>query len=373
MKIACNTRLFLPGTLEGVARFSYEVIKRMVQNHPEDEFIFIHDRKVDGQFRIGENVMHVSIGPQARHPLLWYWWFEKSTAKVIHKHKPDVYFSPELYCCLTASVPTMTVCHDLAYAHYPEHIPVLERKYLMRFVPRFVQRAQAVGCVSEATRRDLLDKTSIPTEKTLLTPNGATPGFYPLGDLIKQKIRNLHTDGHPYFIYIGSMHPRKNIPNMIRAYDHYRVNNPDTHHRLVLVGRFAWKAEKSKKTIDQATYKEDIIILGERSDAADLVGGADALLYVSLLEGFGIPILEALAAQVPVITSSTSSMPEVVGDAGIVVDPTDIGAISQAMVKITSEVVREKLTAQAESQLEKYSWDKTASIVYNQLKSLTLG
>ncbi len=370
MKIACNTRLFIPGTLEGVARFSYEVIKRMVQDHPEDEFIFIHDRKVDDQFRMGDNVEHVSIGPQARHPLLWYWWFEKSTAKVIHKHKPDVYFSPELYCCLTSSVPTMTVCHDLAYAHYPEHIPVLERKYLMRFVPRFVQRAQAIGCVSEATRIDLLDKTSLSMEKTLLTPNGATPGFHPLNSDRKQEIRNLTTDGHPYFIYIGSMHPRKNIPNMIRAYDHYRINHPDAHHKLVLVGRFAWKAEDSRKAIDQSRHKDDIIILGERSDASDLVGAADALLYVSLLEGFGIPILEALAAQVPVITSSTSSMPEVAGDAGLIVDPADIEAIARAMRDITSIDIRGKLIANGKKQLEKYAWDETASTVYNRLSML---
>ena len=371
MKIACNTRLFLPGTLEGVARFSYEVISRMVLNHPEDEFIFIHDRPVDNQYKIAENITHISTGPQARHPLLWYWWFEKSTGKVLHKFRPDVYFSPELYCCLTSAVPTMSVCHDLAYAHYPHHIPVLERKYLNRFVPRFVKRAEKIGCVSQSTQQDVMDKTGVDGKKTVITYNGPTPGFKPLDPENIEQVKQEITSGAPYFIYIGSMHPRKNMPNMVKAYNLYRKKYSSSILRLVLVGRYAWKSDETKTAIDSSPYREDIIILGERSDAPRLVGGADALLYVSLLEGFGIPILEAYSCGIPVITSSSSSMPEVAGKGGLIVDPLDPIEIAEAMYRINNPELRSSLIVEGRKQLDKYSWDKTAEKVYDSLKEIS--
>ena len=166
------------------------------------------------------------------------------------------------------------------------------------------------------------------------------------------------------------MHPRKNIEGLIEAYNIFRTNNPELLHRLVLVGRMAWKHNSIKKAYDDSPYKEDIKVLGEIVDAATILGAAEALVYVSLLEGFGIPIIEAMACEVPVITSNISSMPEVAGEGAILVDPTDTIAIAEALKKVLNPEIRENIISKGRSQLKKFSWPETSEIIYEELKIL---
>ena len=252
----------------------------------------------------------------------------------------------------------------------PHHIPYAHQKYLKYFVPRFLQRAEKIGAVSNATISDLKEKFHIAPDKIFLSYNGPTPGFNPLVQDQIIEIRNTISEGHPYFIYLGSMHPRKNIEGLIEAYNIFRTNNPELQHRLVLVGRMAWKHNSIKKAYDDSLYKEDIKFLGERADAATILGAAEALVYVSLLEGFGIPIIEAMACEVPVITSNISSMPEVAGEGAILVDPTDTIAISEALKKVLNPEVRDNIISKGRSQLKKFSWPETAEIIYEELKIL---
>lgn len=365
-----NTRLLLPGTLEGIGRFSHEVLRRIVKNHPEDEFIFLFDRAFDDEFIYDKNVIGVDLSPQSRHPVLWYWWFEKSVSKALAQYRPDVFFSPELYCCLTTNVPTLMIAHDVAYAHFPHHIPFSHRNYLKYFVPRFLQKADKVGAVSHATIADLKDKFQVPQEKLFLSYNGPTPGFKPLSDEYKISVRKKVSGGRPYFVYLGSMHPRKNVDKMIRAFDHFRKDHPSSDHCLVLVGRLAWKSGKIKEAYELSPFKDDILRLGQREDANEILGAAEALLYVSLLEGFGIPILEAMQCDVPVITSNISSMPEVAGDAAILVSPLDVNAIAHAMKQVLDEKVKDDLIQKGEFRVREFSWESTSATVYHELEKM---
>jgi glycosyltransferase involved in cell wall biosynthesis len=370
MRIGVNTRLLLPGTLEGIGRFTHEVISRMVEEHPEDDFFFFFDRPFDKKYVYFNNVTPVVLSPNSRHPILWYWWFEKSVSKAIIEYKIDVFFSPELYCCLSVDTPTLMIAHDLAFAHYPNHIPFSHRNYLKYFVPRFLQRADKIGGVSRATIKDLKENYAVENEKVFLSYNGPTPGFRPLKSDEKKAVRNDITEGSPYFIYLGSMHPRKNLDTLIKAYGVFRDKHPELSHKLVLVGRLAWKSKKIKEAYETSAYKSDILPLGQRKDANRLVGAATAMVYISLFEGFGIPLLEAMQCKVPVITSKVSSMPEVAGKAGLLVDPENLNEIAEAMFTVTNDYIRDNLIQEGNLQVEHFSWDKTAVVVYDQLRTL---
>ena len=369
MRIGVNTRLLLPGTLEGIGRFSKEVLSRMALQHPEDEFVFFFDRPFDQKFIFANNVTPIILAPQSRHPVMWYLWFEKIVSKAIINQKVDVFFSPELYCCLSVDTPTIMIAHDLAYLHYPDHIPFSHLTYHKYFVPRFLQRADMVGAVSEATMNDLIDNFKVEKEKFFLAYNGPTPGFIPLDHPSKESVLNSVTGGAPYFIYLGSMHPRKNVDAVIKAYGKFRDNHPGAMHKLVLVGRLAWKSSKIKQAYEQSPYKEDILPLGQRADANKILAAAEALIYVSLFEGFGIPIIEAMQCDVPVITSNVSSMPEVAGKGALLVDPMRIGGISDAMSKVLDPTVKESLIKEGQKRLARYSWEKTSEIVYQNIRS----
>jgi glycosyltransferase involved in cell wall biosynthesis len=155
MKIAVNARILLPGKLEGVGRFSYEVLKRLVENRPEDTFFFFFDRPYDPSFVFGSHVKPFALAPQARHPFLFYLWFEHSVAKKMRELRPDVFFSPDGFITLNSKVPTVSVVHDIAHVHYPEQISWINRQYYRWFMPRFVRKAHSIVTVSEFSRQDI--------------------------------------------------------------------------------------------------------------------------------------------------------------------------------------------------------------------------
>ena len=370
MRIGVNTRLLLPGTLEGIGRFTHEVLSRMVKDHPEDDFYFFFDRSCDVKYLYAPNVTPVVLGPQSRHPVLWYLWFEKSISKALIKHKIDVFFTPELYCCLSVDIPTLMIVHDLAYLHYPRHIQFSHRTYLKYFVPRFIERADLIGCVSKATEDDVRSRFQVGDHKLFVSYNGPTPGFHALSDEERAEVRDEITGGIPYFVYIGSMHPRKNIGRLILAFDQFIQHNPTARHKLVLVGRLAWKSGRIKEAYDNSPFKEDILPLGQRKDASRIVGAATAMVYVSLFEGFGIAILEAMQCDIPVVTSNVSSMPEVVGGAGIKVDPKDVDSIAIGMKEVLDEDRRSQIIEEGRERLSKFSWKNTSKLIYEHLNKL---
>ena len=144
MKIAINTRFLIKDRLEGIGWFTFEVVKRLVEQHPEDEFIFFFDRPFTEEFLFGENVKTEVLFPPARHPLLWYLWFEWVLPKALKKHQPDVFLSPDNYLSIRGKSKTVLVMHDIAHVHYPDEVPFLARKFYKFFVPKYLKKAQKI-------------------------------------------------------------------------------------------------------------------------------------------------------------------------------------------------------------------------------------
>ena len=370
MKIAVNTRFLLKNKLEGIGRVTHEVLRRMVENHPEDEFIFFFDRAYDDEFIYGKNVTPVVLSPPTRHPILIVTWFEFSVKRALEKYKPDVFFSTDGFCSLRSEVKSVVLVHDIAYKHFPGQVSFFIRKFYQNFQHRYLQKAEQVITVSHFVKNDLVDKIGILPEKIHVAHNGCSSNFIPADDFVKNEIKEKYTNGQPYFFYVGAVHPRKNVHGLITAFDIFKekTNAP---HQLLIGGRFAWQTGEVKTAFDNAKHQKDIQFLGfvEEEELPKLIGSAFAFVYVSFFEGFGLPLLEAMECEVPLITSNISSMPEVAEDAAILVDPHEVSEIVNALLQYyENEDLRKEKIEKGRLQKEKFNWDRSSEIMYDVLR-----
>ena len=367
MKIAVNTRFLLKDKLEGIGWFTYESLKRMVLAHPEHEFHFLFDRKFSDEFIFAKNVVPHVLFPPARHPFLWYSWFEYAVPQALKKIKPDVFLSTDGYLSLSVKIPQVLVIHDLAFEHFSNHVDWLTLRYYKYFVPRFAKHATRIATVSEYTKLDVTEKYKIAADKIDVTHNGGNEIFKQLSSEEQKLVREKISGGVPYFIYAGAVHPRKNVNRLFLAFDSFKEKFGGDF-KLIIAGRKAWDTDEAMKTYERMKYKHDVIFLGHLrlNELAQVLASATALTYVSLFEGFGIPIVEAMNAGVPVITSNVSSMPEVAGEATLIVNPFSVEEIENAMLKMaTDESLRKNLIAKGNLQKQKFSWDLTAERLYD--------
>ncbi|MBL7828635.1 MAG: glycosyltransferase family 4 protein [Saprospiraceae bacterium] len=370
VKIAVNTRFLLSGQLEGFGWYTHEIMKRMVLNHPDDEFYFLFDRPFDPRFIYGKNVTPVVIFPPARHPLLFHWWFEYSAPKVLKQYQAEVFFSPDSMCSLRTKVPTVMTCHDLVPLHMPEQIAKRHRSYLIRMLPQWLNRADHVLTVSDFVKQDIASTCHINPDKIHTVHNGCREDFKPLGQFEQQKIRQQFSDDQAYFFYAGAIHPRKNVHRLIRAFDQFKTMTKAPV-KLLLAGRFAWQTGEVLQAWEQASHQKDIKFLGyvEELDLPRLTAAALASVYVSLSEGFGLPLIEAMACQTPVMTSDGSCLPEIAGDAALYVDPLDVLSISSGLQQLyEDQQLRSDLVQAGKQRSKLYNWDEAAARIYAVIK-----
>lgn len=370
VKIAINTRFLLPGQFEGFGWYTHEIVRRMVSQHPEDQFIFLFDRPFDQRYIYAENVTPLVIYPPARHPILFRIWFEWAVPRALRRQKADVFFSPDSMCSLCSRLPTVMTCHDLVPLHTPEQVERRHRHYLLRYLPKWLHRAEKVVTVSEFVRQDVINTCHLPGQKVFAIYNGCRDGFTPLNDEDKQLVRNQYAEGQPFFFYAGAIHPRKNVHRLIRAFDLFKTRTGSSA-KLLLAGRFAWQTGEVRSAWEQVAHRDDIKFLGYvgEQELPRLTAAATASVYVSLSEGFGLPLVEAMACDTPVITSNISCLPEVAGDAALLVDPFSENAIAEGLVKISIDpALVQSLVEKGRVRRRDFSWDDAARQIYALLK-----
>ena len=367
MKIAVNTRLLLNERLDGIGRFTDETLRIITSQHPEHRFFFYFDRKYNQKYIYNSNVQPVVLFPQARHPFLFLSWFEASLPLHFKFSKPDVFLSPDGFLSLVTHVKSVGVIHDLNFEHFPEDIPWLVRKYYKTMFPRFAQKASRIATVSEYSKKDIAGSYGINPSKIDVVYNGAGNIFQPLDADEKQQVKQRFSKGSEYFFFVGTLHPRKNLVNLFRAFDQFKKSD-STNIKLVLAGARMWWTDEIRLAYEGMEFRDEVIFTGRVSDQdlASLMASSLALTYVSYFEGFGIPILEAFSCDTPVITSNLTSMPEVAGNAAILTDPFSTDSIAGAMQKIAMDTdFRQKLVAAGREQRLKFSWQQTADKLWN--------
>jgi glycosyltransferase involved in cell wall biosynthesis len=373
MRIAINTRFLLPGKLEGLGWYTYEICRRWAAAHPQDEFFFLFDRPYDPRFVFGPNVHPIVVSPPARHPVLWYLWFEGRLPVILKTIKADVFFSPDGYLSLRSQTPTVMVVHDLAFRHYPGQVPRIVRAFYTHFTPQYLHRASKIVTVSDFVKQDIEKQYALPAEKIVVVPNGGREGFKPLNTLEIQNLRNKYAAGKPYFFYLGALHPRKNLPRLIAAYNLFRQLY-GTEVKLLIGGRMAWQTSEIFSAWKSAPFQEDICFLGYLPEETlpGVLGAALALTYVPLFEGFGLPVLEAMFSEVPILASNSASIPEVAGNAALLVNPFDEEAIAHAMWQLwENPALRSSLIQKGRLQRSHFSWDDAADRIYKILEEVS--
>lgn len=288
----------------------------------------------------------------------------------------DLFHSPDFTLPPVRRARTVLTIHDLSFLRHPECFSKPLLGYLLANVPRAVGRADFLLADSESTRQDLIELLSVPPERVAVVYPGVEAHFAPLADaapleahLARYGIRR------PYLLGVGTLQPRKNFVRLIRAYyalrERYRIP-----HRLVIAGGKGWLFEEIEETIHALRLEEWVQITGfiPDEDLPALYQGADVFAFPSLYEGFGIPILEALACGTPVVTSNTSSMPEAAGKAALFVDPEDVEALAEALWTLLQDAaLRNALRACGFEQVKHFSWAASARKVCSIYRHLIEG
>lgn len=354
--------------MEGIARYIYETSLRLIENNPNDQFFLIFDRAVDPNLKskFPTNANFVVAHPQARHPILFYIWFEYALPRIFKKHNIDVFYSPESFLSLKTKVPTLIVTHDIAFETYRNHLPKTIQKYLVNNGPRFHERAEHVVAVSEFTKKDIIKHYKVNSYKISIAGNATPKGFKPISENERIDLREKYAGGDNFLIYVGAIHPRKNVDRLIKAFDKFNV---DKNYTLLLVGRMAWGTTELTKKIEANPKVIHLPNIG--SELKKIMAAADLLCYVSLFEGFGIPILEAMSCEVPVLTSEKSSMSEVGGQAAYYVDPISVQSIASGIEKVMSdESLRLSMISKGLERIKDFNWNSTTEKIQDQLFKL---
>ncbi len=369
MNIGINTRLLLAGKMDGIGWFTAETAKRIVRSHPEHEFYFFFDRDFDQQFIYSNNVHPVRLSPPSRHPVLWYVFFEHSLRRALKKYNIDLFLSPDGYMSLGTRVPTLTVIHDINFEHSKDYLKPSHQRFMTHFSPQYARYSTRIATVSEFSKSDIAETYHISPDKIDVVYDGAHEEYHPLCADEQQLVRVRHTNGRPFFIFISTILKRKNLATLLTAFDIFKQEDA-SETKLVVIGHRAWWKDELELAYNSMTHKDDVIFMGRANPEvlAQMLASAMALVYPSFFEGFGIPILEAFHSDTPVITSNCTSMPEVAGDAALLVEPSDATAMAEAMKKVASDQeLRKGLIEKGQKRKEAFNWDKTASLLWDSM------
>lgn len=297
-------------------------------------------------------------------------WTHVRLAWELHWRPPDVFFTPAHVIPLTYHGRSVATIHDLGYHYFPKAHPRRQFAYLRWSTRHNARRSRRIIADSQATRADLSRFYATDPAKVDVIYPGIDPALQPIKDsrrltAAQQKYRITP----PYFLAIGTLQPRKNLVRLIHAYA-----ASDLTHQLVLAGKTGWLAQPILDTISNlpSTISSRIHLPGfiADSDKAALISGATALLYPSLYEGFGFPLLEAQACGTAVLCANSSSLPEIAGEAALMVDPLDITALTDALrCLVHDEMLRLKLEQKGLMNARRFTWEKAARQVLATLEA----
>jgi len=263
------------------------------------------------------------------------------------------------------------VVHDLAYLHTPEYVRTKNRKYLERFVPKSVKTADAVVAVSQTVKEDLVNRFNLDENKVFVAPNGVDEKRFARANPAKiRKVKEKYGIKGEYFLFVSTLEPRKNLAGLLGAYEKLGKKIP----ALVLAGGEGWRNDDAMENIKRMRQNGfSVITTGFVSDEdlPALYSGANMLVLPSHFEGFGLPIIEAMAAGIPVITSNKNPMKEVGGNAALYANPKDTDDIADKISLLyTDNALREQLVRRGRANIKRFSWEESAKVFKNLIREL---
>jgi len=356
MRIGFNCRFFHADYVTGVERYARNLLCSLIENNSGHELVLFGC----GQESVpGFNQAEVRFSGWCgyKSAICRQLWEQIILPGLASSSKVDVLINPANTAPLRFGRNVMVI-HDLAFLEHPEWFSQGFRVLYNLVVPRAARRAESIITVSEFSRSRIIELLHVDPQKVHVVYQGKDSVFKPASDEEIARTTSKFNISRPYILFVGSIAPRKNLKTAISAYNLVR-QRLSTMHTFVVVGVNSFQFPKMEVT----AAPEGVMLVGYAGDD-DLPGlytGADVLVYPSLYEGFGLPPLEAMACGTPVITSNCSSLPEVVGNAGLMTDPTDVGALADAICSVlTDNQLAQTLSSRGLEQAGQFTWQKTA-------------
>lgn len=363
----------------GIGVYTYELTKRL-QNFRDIEFegnIFnffnrnFIERDIEG---IGINRNICSLFPYGVYRRIWS--YVPIKYNFLFKRNADIYQFFNFIVPPNISGKVITAIHDLTYILYPDTMNNANKKRLEKDMKKTINRADYIITISENSRRDIIKYLNVNEDKIEVIYPGVDEMYKCiLSDREIIDVKDKYNIHGKYFLYLGTLEPRKNIETIIKAYNLFNKSNKDNI-KLVLAGKKGWLYDNIFELVKEFKIGDKVIFTDyvEDKDKPVLYQGAEIFLFPSLYEGFGIPVVEAMASRTPVITSNSSSLPEVAGKAAIITEPLDYKKISDSIRLILNDSkLREEMIAEGIKQADKFNWDKSAEKLKNIYSDLYYG
>ena len=344
----------------GVSQYIYQLLTHLPHVDPSFDYVaFVGDP--DARFSGWQESVS---GWRTAQPVARILWEQVAQPRVSQREKLDLLHAPVYAGPLTCPCPLVATIHDLSFALYPEMFPPFNRSYLQRATRWTARRAAAIITGSESAKGDILRLLDVPETKVRVIPDGVAEEMHPIDDPERiDALRRRYALPERMILFLGTLEPRKNVTTLIEAYALLQ-HRPDMEHRLVIAGGKGWYYEQVYATVKRLGLDDTVVFPGfiPQEDLALLYNATDLFVYPSLYEGFGLPPLEAMACGTPVVVSNTSSLPEVVGDAGVTVDPNDTEALAGAIWDLLKQPSRCRALREAGlARAKGFSWSTTAA------------
>lgn len=344
----------------GSSNLCFEVLKQLHRVDKENEYIIYLPTEPTKDLPVERDGWTYTIIPNTK-----LWTIFGLTREMVKKPKIDVLFSPTHYGPLYAPCPQVISILDLSYKYFPELFTSRDRFQLGLWGSYSAKNAAKIITISEASKNDIMKFYGIPDERIVVTPLGIREDLgYRTEDVSMETLKEKYKINKPYILFVGTLQPRKNIERLIEAFSKLRtVNSELSNHQLVIVGKRGWLYEPILAAPEKYGVTDSVKFLDSVTDEdiSAFYKNAECFVLPSLYEGFGLPVLEAMQYDCPVITSNISSLPEAGGDAAVYCDPESVDDIAQQIKKVLSDsALREDMVKKGREQVKKFSWEKTA-------------
>lgn len=348
----------------GIGRYAFRMLESLIAASPENSFVIFRGTEPDSRFEWNSLAAWSNVqfqpGPRPlywpQEQLLWPW--------ILQKNRIDVFHSPYFVAPVFTSLPSIITIHDLIFDRYPDYMPMAwSRPYYHLLMKMSVRRAQRIVAVSRATAQDLVHFYHVKDSKVEIISEGVEPAFRPLSDPDQAlSLRDRYKLENPYILTVGARRPHKNHVSLLRSFAGLAA---DFNHDLVFAGpadqRFPDQARELASQLGLLGRVRFLDWVPEE-DLPALYNQADLVVLPSVIEGFGLPALEAMACATPVIAANNSSFPEVIANAGLLVDPTDINSLQAAIARLLSTPsLSRHLSHAGRQRAAHFTWDATAS------------
>lgn len=367
MILGIDARLANAEKRAGVGHYTVELLRALAPHMGEDVLRLYLDAAPIPEFPLSQEQAGICVLPKTR------FWTHRALGRELRRRPPDVFFSPVTQLPLFCPCPAIVAVHDLAFFDFGGHFTFRQR-HIARLQAGYVARhATHLIADSQATVQDIQRLLHVPGHRVTVAPLGCSARFRRVSEETVRDLRARYTLPDKFILYVGRLQPRKNIARLIGAFAQTIQKRPDLPHHLVLAGDKGWmegpifEAAKASSAQNRIRFLEYV----PEEDLPGLISAADALALVSLWEGFGLPVVEAMACGTAVITSNCSSLPEVAGEAAALVNPYDVEEIGKALERvITDDDYRMDLQRRGLVQAARFTWDSTAQIFMSAVREL---